>query len=155
MPQTKLHEKLMQATQVIIALVKEKSLLSAHIDQLAAYTNPSGTHINMRDKSTQLQERSLVSSASVNGGKGRDVEDCLEMESLEQAVDGIVELSLREDNLQHSRLPGRTSQQEVSTDQKTSALRFISPAQSVPTAQSHHLNIGESNNVLLVNNVET
>ena len=34
MPQTKLHEKLIQATQVIISLVKEKDLLSAHIKQL-------------------------------------------------------------------------------------------------------------------------
>lgn len=37
-PQTKLHQKLLQATQVIISLVREKQLLSTHIQRLVSGT---------------------------------------------------------------------------------------------------------------------
>lgn len=40
-PQTKLHEKLIQATHVIIALVRDKEQLSNHINSLLGANSPS------------------------------------------------------------------------------------------------------------------
>ena len=42
-PQSKLHHKLLQATQVIIALVREKELMSKHVQQLVTGTTPTSS----------------------------------------------------------------------------------------------------------------
>ena len=55
-PQTKIHEKLIQATQVIIALVKDKEVLSTQINHLTTKSVELKQDTCKTDQSTQTQE---------------------------------------------------------------------------------------------------
>ena len=60
-PQTKLHEKLIQATQVIIALVKEKEELSDHISTLLQGKRTLDTSCRMKHTIHQSTQTTIDS----------------------------------------------------------------------------------------------
>ena len=72
-PQTKLHQKMLQATQVIISLVREKQLLSTHIEHLISATplssNWHGQEGRLEAK-REFVEKSMQTNPSWQCGQG-------------------------------------------------------------------------------------
>ncbi len=91
-PQSRLHQKLLQATQVIISLVREKEVLSKHIQQLVGSTMPPSSNGILPSLNTHRMARPVDhvdEHAQLSEGRSQQQRS----HTVSQSVDRLVQTS--------------------------------------------------------------